>query len=97
MKGKAYAATQYESGEVLHPDAHMLYQEDMYQAEPDVVAAIMTQLSLKVGLREWGAKAKSAVHSEMKQLHFRETFKPLHWHEISPAQKRTQYSSRTCF
>ena len=65
----AYAVTQLESQGVLNPDAHMFVQEDFYQAEPDVVAAIMTQLSLKVGLKEWGDKAFTAAHSEMKQLH----------------------------
>ena len=39
---------------VLNLDAHMFAQQDFYQSEPDVVAAIMTQLSLKVVLREWG-------------------------------------------
>jgi hypothetical protein len=40
-----YTVTQLESIGVLNPDAHMFVQEDFYQAEPDVVAAIMTQLS----------------------------------------------------
>jgi hypothetical protein len=39
-------------------------------SEPDVVAAIITQLSLKAGLKVWGKDAHKAVHSEMKQLHF---------------------------
>jgi hypothetical protein len=43
----AYAVTHMESQGVLNPDAHMFVQEDFYQADPDVVAAIMTQLSLK--------------------------------------------------
>jgi hypothetical protein len=30
----------------------MFVQDDFYQAEPDVVAAIMTHLSLKAGLKE---------------------------------------------
>ena len=42
---------------VLNLDAHMFAQQDFYQSEPDVVAAIMTQLSLKVVLREWGYKS----------------------------------------
>jgi len=42
---------------MLNPDAHMFVQEDFYQAKPDVVASIMTQLSLKAGLKEWGEKA----------------------------------------
>jgi hypothetical protein len=48
----SYAVTQLESQGVLNPDLHMFVQEDFYQAEPDVVAAIMTQLSLKAGLKE---------------------------------------------
>ena len=52
MSGTKYsfAVTQLENNGVLNPDAHMFVQEDFYQAEPDVVASIMTQLSLKVGL-----------------------------------------------
>jgi hypothetical protein len=54
----------------------MFVQEDFYQAESDVVAAIMTQLSLKAGLKEWREEAFMTAQSEMKQLHFRNTFKP---------------------
>ena len=76
MTGKskyAYAATQLKSHEphvfkpvVLHPDAHMFFNQRTYPEEPDVVQAIMTQLSLKAGLQEWGDKATEAVRSEMK-------------------------------
>ena len=85
----AYAVTQLERHGALHPDAHMLFQTDMYQAEPDVVAAIMTQLLLKAGLREWGKEAQKAVHSEMKQLHFRDTFRPMHWRDLTHAQRKS--------
>jgi hypothetical protein len=47
----SYAVTQLESQGVIYPDAHMFLQHDFYQAEPDVVVAIMTQLSLKAGLK----------------------------------------------
>jgi hypothetical protein len=82
----SYAVTQLETQGVLNPDAHMFVQEDFYQAEPDVVAAIMTQLSLKAGLKEWGDRACTAARSEMKQLHLRSTFKPKHWRELSQVQ-----------
>ena len=85
----AYAVMQLEKQGVLHPNAHMFFQNDMYQSEPDVVAAIMTQLSLKAGLREWGKKAQKAVHSEMKQLHFRDTFRPMHWKDLTHAQRQS--------
>jgi hypothetical protein len=48
----SYAVTQLETQGVLNPDAHMSVQDNFYQAEPHVVAAIMTQLSLKAGLNE---------------------------------------------
>jgi hypothetical protein len=64
----------------------MFVQEDFYQAEPSVVAAIMTQLSLKAGLKQWGDKAFMADHSEMKQLHLRKKFKPKHWRELTASQ-----------
>jgi hypothetical protein len=60
----SYTVTQLESQGVINPDAHMFVQEDLYQAEPTIVAAIMTQLSLKAGLKEWGDKAFTAAHSE---------------------------------
>ena len=82
-----YAITQLESQGVLNPDAHMFLQEGFYQADPDVVASVMTQLSLNSGLRAWGYKAYTAVQSEMKQLHFRNTFKPKHWSELTHMQR----------
>jgi hypothetical protein len=75
----SYAVTQLESQGVLNPDLHMFVQEDFYQAEPDAVTVIMTQLSLKAGLKEWVEEDFMAAQSEMKQLHFRNTFKPKHW------------------
>jgi hypothetical protein len=78
---------------VLYPDAHMFVQDDFYQAEHDVVAAIMTQLSLKAGLKEWGMTGFKAAHSEMKQLHLCNTFKPKHWRELSKSQRQTVLKS----
>jgi hypothetical protein len=89
----AYAVTHLESQGVLNPDSHIFVREDFYQAEPDVVAAIMTQLSLKVGLKEWGEEACMAAQSEMKQLHFRNTSKPKHWRELSQVQRQTVLES----
>jgi hypothetical protein len=50
------------------------------------MAHVMTQLSLKSGLKQWGDKAYAAVTSEMKQLHFWKTFKPKHWNELLKTQ-----------
>jgi hypothetical protein len=91
----AYAVAQLELQEeaqydyLLHPDAHMFHQDTSDRCDPDVVACIMTQLSLKAGLKAWGTEAKEAVHSEMKQLHFRDTFKPMHWRDLTHQQRQT--------
>jgi hypothetical protein len=53
----SYAATQLETRGFLHPDSHIIVQEDFYQSDPDVVAHIMTQLSLRSGLKQWVNKA----------------------------------------
>jgi hypothetical protein len=56
----------------------MFVQEGFYQAEPDAVTAIMTQLSVEDGVKEWGGEAFMVAQSKMEQLHFRNTFKPNH-------------------
>jgi hypothetical protein len=58
-----YAVTKMDSQGVINPDAHMFLQEDFYQSEPGVMAAIMTQLPLKAVLNQWGNKAFTAAHS----------------------------------
>lgn len=90
-KRYGYATAQLEAEQILHPDQHIFMHiwkhKHMYQADAEDVAAIMTQLSLKAGLKMWGHKAKAALHSEMKQLHLRETFKPMRWHALTKIQK----------
>jgi hypothetical protein len=71
----------------------MFVQDDFYQDEPDIVAAIMTQLSIKAGLKEWVGQAFTSARSDMKQLHLRNTFKPKHWRELSRVQRQTVLES----
>ena len=91
-KGTNYTFTveQLETKGALYPDLHLLFQQSMLDpSEPDVMVAIMTQLSLKVGLKQWGKKGHQAAYSEMKQLHFRDTFVPLHWNDLTQEQRLT--------
>ena len=78
---------QLEEEGVLHPGTHMFHQQDLYQDEPDVVQAIMTQLSLKAGLKQWGYVAHKAAHVKMKQLYLRDTFKPAHWYNLTKLEQ----------
>ena len=54
MMGKkySYAVKQITKQEVQYSNAHMFVQQHLTKAELDVIAAIMTQLSLKSGLKK---------------------------------------------
>jgi hypothetical protein len=48
----------------------------------------MTQLSLKAALKQWGDDAKVAVEAEAKQLHWRKSFKPVHWKDLDDDRRK---------
>ena len=79
MTGSKYIVTrdQLEYHGALHMDVHMLFMKSQ-EEQPYTMTVIMIKLSLKAGLKEWGTKSHNAVHSKMRQLHFRHTFKPIH-------------------
>jgi hypothetical protein len=69
MSGKSYAYTQLE----------LSFLQDMhYKYSSKVVEMVMTQLFLKAVLKQWGKDAKVAVEAEAKQLHWHNSFKPVH-------------------
>ena len=77
MQGKRYSYAQ----------AHLLDGDKDSNVEYDLlIGIIMTQLSLKAALKEWGLEAHEAALKEMKQLHFRNTFKPVHWKDLTIEQ-----------
>jgi hypothetical protein len=43
---------------------------------PQIVELVLTQMTLKAGIKMWGSKATNAAEAEMKQLHWRNSFKP---------------------
>jgi len=53
--------------------------------EPQIIEMVLTQLTLKAAIKMWGNEAEA----EMKQLHWRNTFKPVHWSELTSKQKET--------
>ena len=75
MKGKSY---QY---------AALQLAESEWDA--DVVAMVFTQLTLKAALKTWGNDARAAAKSEMKQLHWRNSFKPVRLRDLTERQKQT--------
>ena len=54
---------------------------------PQIVELVLTQMTLKAAIKMWGNKATNAAESEMKQLHWRNSFKPVRWKELTETQK----------
>jgi hypothetical protein len=70
MSGKSYAYMQIG----------LLFLQDMhYKYSSKVVEMVMTQLSLKAALKQWGKDAKVVVGAKAKQLHWQNSFKPVCW------------------
>jgi hypothetical protein len=66
---------------------HMISFQEEGRTEPDVLAAVMTQLSLKVGLRRWGEKSKEALRGSSCNLVT--WFPPLLWNDLTETQETT--------
>jgi hypothetical protein len=49
---------------------------------------VMTQLSLKAALKQWGEDTKAAVEAEAKQLHWRNSFRPVHWDDVNKERRK---------
>ena len=79
----AYTAAKMMEQEFLHPDSHVFFKRGSVQNEPDMTVVIMTQISLKSGLKKWGEKVRGLFHLDMKQLHMRDTFIPLHTKDLT--------------
>lgn len=67
-------------GHLLAQIAHEIFDER-------IVEMVLTQLSMARGLKAWGKQAELAIDAEMKQLHWRDTFKPVKWQDLSISQR----------
>ncbi len=52
----------------------------------DIVGMVMAQVLLKAALKKWGKEAEQSVGKEMKQLHWQNSFKPMHWKSLTAKQ-----------
>jgi hypothetical protein len=61
----------------------------------DIVDMVTAQVSMKAALKKWGKAAEQAITINMKQLHWHNLYKPMHWHESTQAQKEHILESHT--
>jgi hypothetical protein len=79
MSGKSYAYTQLGLS---------FLQDTRYKYSSEVVEMVMTQLSLNAALKQWGKDAKAAVEAEAKQLHWHNSFRPVHWKDVNKERRK---------
>ncbi len=60
----------------------------------DLVGMVMAQLFMKAAIKKWGEQAQFAISKEIKQLHWRNSYKPHHWHALSKKQKEQVLESQ---
>ena len=56
---------------------------------PDSPAVILTQLSLKAGMKRCKGKVRAVAKYETKHLYFRDTFKPKHYRQLNEDKKKS--------
>ena len=78
---------------ILHPEAHMFFNQGITRHEPDVLGSIMTQMTSKSGIKRWGKKGRDSIHSDMKEIHMGDTFLLIHWNNMSHDQKKKTLGS----
>jgi hypothetical protein len=72
---------------VVHPDAHTFVQDEFFESDPAIFKLVMTQISLKNAIKLWGEDARSAAQSEIKQLHWIDSFQPIHRRDLTEKEK----------
>jgi hypothetical protein len=86
MQGKKYffAALDLSATEL---GSSFLNKED-YQYDACIAFAFMQQLSLQSALKQWGSDAELAGIKEASQLHWRDTFIPRSYSDLTDDQKK---------
>jgi hypothetical protein len=62
--------------------------DDSYQHDAGVAYSFLQQLSLKAALKQWGTDAEDAGVKEISQLHWRDTFVPKRYSDLTNDHKK---------
>ena len=60
---------------------------DMEYTFACVTHTVMTQLSMKAGMKKWGPAGEGAVSKELSQLHYRDSFEPLNPKKLTKEER----------
>jgi hypothetical protein len=79
---KSYQSTVATTVQLVHPDEHL----DQHYVL--VAHYIMTQYSMKAGMKKkFKERGEEAVTKELSQLHYRDTFEPLHSRDLNKQER----------
>ncbi len=95
MKGNKYAVALTQIATSLNGSKHAVSMAQMSvklmskgaHRKADTVGMIMAQLSMKAAIKKWDQEAEYTITKEIKQLHWHDSCKPKHWHELTKKQK----------
>ena len=101
VQGKSYAQAQESTTEEFYdtmeaPVLAMIMTELNERVESrrmEFGEQHIVTYSLQQGLKKFGERAKSSAHKEMKQLHDRECFKPIHKNSMNCAERKRMLRS----
>jgi hypothetical protein len=54
----------------------------------DIVGMVMAQVLCKAALKKWAKEAAESIGKEMNQLHWQNSFKPMHWKSLTAKQRK---------
>jgi hypothetical protein len=91
-KKYGYATAQIEQMNGTVEESISFMQQELSKAgdhhRPEVISAIMVQLSMKAAEREFGVKrTKKACRLKVEQIHMQNIFVPKHWDNLTPKQR----------
>ena len=83
MKGQKYTFAAMGYTDNVTKLGLSFFNDESYRHDAEVAYAFMMQLSLKAALKQWGTDAESAGRNEVSELHWRDTFVPTNYSNLS--------------
>ena len=68
-------------------------KRDCSFCDAHVIHHVMTQVSLKQGLKKWPKESDAVVNKEMSQMHEKSVFEPTHGDNVTDQEKRGALNS----
>ena len=89
MTGKKYSYAAAQLANKCYDHLFLQMEEDASPFDPHIVEFVFNQLTINAVMKLWGQDTVQALEKEIKQLHWRKSFQPVHWRDLSLDQCST--------